>query len=111
MRELKFRCFDLENKTMNYWDLDHYDRENHDVFGNAMQFTGLHDINGQPAYEGDIVIMYDNEGSAMYYNIEWKPDCYMMVGDGGPGEWLSMEEFEGCVIVGNKYENPELNPR
>lgn len=98
--------------TVVYLDTDgNWEEDYNDKIVTLMQFTGLHDINGQPIYEGDIVSITDNTGDTYFYNIQWKPDCYMMVGDGGPGEWLSMEEFEGCVIVGNKYENPELNPR
>lgn len=77
-------------------------------FIHVMQYAGLKDKNGKEIYDGDVVEMLDNELSPGKYVIHWREDVYMMVGTGGPGEWLSMEEFEGCELIGNIHEKPEL---
>lgn len=53
MREIKFRCYDLNDKVMNFYDIDGYNKEEHNVYGNIMQYTGLKDKNRLDIYEND----------------------------------------------------------
>ncbi len=80
---------------------------------NLLQFTGLHDKNGREIFEGDIIrgrTEYSNDdGSTAFEEIET-----------GKVVWLEREARFACrvsdfynnpsavEIIGNIYENPEL---
>lgn len=123
MREIKFRMWDKNRKYMITWAaaVPRYVSCNGSVIsitegtcvsGHApdvrsepdveiMQFTGLHDKNGTPVYESDII----NEGSSIgvvgwcdvYHRWEYKTQT------SSAGLYL----FNGEVI-GNIYQHPEL---
>lgn len=120
MREIEFRfwnkekkvmCYNNEDKSASYWDgvccsnialvnsilknLDEYE---------VMQYTGLKDKNGTKIYEGD-VLEFDFIGkqkAVVYFN-----DTYAMFGLKPLGNFVYATIDEG-VVVGNKYDNPEL---
>ena len=128
-REIKFRAWKKSQETMFYpiktihpiglpqVMLDVDDDE-------LMQYTGLKDSNGQEIYEGDIVQgtipCLELDGSITYYTkviehvINERNETY---GHGDYGKTI----FSGfkigdylfangeCEVIGNIYENPELN--
>jgi uncharacterized phage protein (TIGR01671 family) len=121
MREYKFRDYDPEKKEIRYFDLDHYDREEHNSWGNITEFTGLQDKNGVEIYEGDIVGDKKSWSIVIWCDkcIGWQyawydfdlgeKICHMCHGD-----FDITETFENGIsyddekVIGNIYENPEL---
>lgn len=77
-----------------------------------MQFTGLHDKNGNEIYEGDLIECYTTSGDKVYtYPHEVKlPDFYREIWSSRLEKYLPAElgERTKVLVVGNIYENPEL---
>ncbi|GIM52002.1 hypothetical protein CAPN004_10320 [Capnocytophaga cynodegmi] len=109
-REIKFRVFDKEAKTMH--KVSSIDFENKEVFIydkngfdknlsfdeiELMQFTGLTDKNGGEVYEGDVLNCEDwKEPSA----VKWiKEECNFNIVEFG---------IHKVEIIGNIYKTPEL---
>lgn len=123
MREIKFRAWDRDKKTMVCQIGEWRVRSEHDELcfplepfvtsldGDSykfvlMQFTGLSDRNGKAIFEGDIVKILD------YYAkvgiVEFSPPRFCIFdGDDGITDF-DQEEWEYFEVVGNIYENPEL---
>lgn len=120
MREIKFRAWDKETKTMCYMNHPHwsltfghngiaevYNLQNGSG-GNdyeLMQFTGLKDKNGKEIYEKDIL----KESAPRGYKD------FVSFSNGSFGmdniiTSLSQHTIDGLgfEIIGNLYENPEL---
>ncbi len=101
-RVIKFRDYELVEKVMRYFTLDTYDREEHDCFGNIMQFTGLLDINGKEIYEGDYIKykisnqLLDNSEKDIIEVVKWEN-----VG------W-NLNIYKQYEIIGNIHENPDF---
>lgn len=86
-------------------------------FYNVVQFTGLHDKNGEEIYEGDIIFKegnpeitkkeYLNQKFTVQFNDSYaKFECVPHTPM--PDNHIFMPHIYMCVIMGNIYENPEL---
>jgi len=64
--KLKFRDFDHEEEKMRFFDMDSYDRQEHDSYGNIMLFSQYKDKNGSELYENDLLrvkyLLAEDEG-------------------------------------------------
>lgn len=127
-RDIKFRVWDSENKTMLFggdrpkdydgwflyadgtfqpYDYSDFGKDGfHEHLGDldgaveVMQYTGLTDRNGVEIYEGDIIQCDEKEWGHLFKElVEWD---YSL---------LDMRENDYCNwwdVIGNIYENPEL---
>lgn len=128
MRDIKFRCWDKENKEMLdveylHWDdctgefsirttmySDYFDTE--DMI--LMQYAGVKDKNEKEIYEGDIVHIpddYEEYGfaSGENYSIDFKDGRFRLKPKYKPNATgYDLEFTEELEVIGNIYENPEL---
>ena len=117
MREIKFRTWDKINKDMFnvesinfqerrvYKDTVSY-REFNDI--ELMQYTGLKDKNNKEIYEGDI--LFESFGER-YYRVIFENGSFRAEFKGDFEEYsfdLIDVVAQGCEVIGNIYENPEL---
>ena len=123
MREIKFRAWLKEHKTMvNVAEIDinhqliyHYGFD--DFEGNfenfnsieLLQYTDLKDKNEKEIYEGDIVKLRANHGiGVVKYYDEWGAFVVEYIKP-RPLAVLGMNYYkENIEVIGNIYENPEL---
>ena len=73
-----------------------------------MQYTGLKDKNNKEIYEGDI--LFESFGER-YYKVIFENASFRAEAEGDFDEYsfdLIDIVAQGCEIVGNIYENPEL---
>ena len=122
MRDIKFRCWDTENKQMlKVQELDFEDTfyggrlsirtdQYNDYFDIEdmilMQYTGLKDRNGKEIYEGDIVyIMPEDERGIIRWDNETAR--YVVIYDNIISDfdnWYGKD----LEVIGNEFDNPEL---
>ena len=125
MREIKFRAWLKEKKEMidnarpNFFCKHlHYLCDNssggQDVLGvstediELMEYTGLKDKNNKEIYEGDILSDGNNDKP---YKVIFENESFRAEFEGDFEEYsfdLIDVVAQGCEIVGNIYENPEL---
>lgn len=117
MREIKFRAWDKLNKEMfNVEIIDFQERKlykdsvSYCKFENIelMQCTGLKDMRGKEIYEGDILLDGNNKKP---YKVIFENGSFRAEFEGDFEEYsfdLIDVVAQGCEVVGNIYENPEL---
>ena len=125
MREIKFREWETERKTLVIGEREEYDdsvgfRFAHEEGGERilMQYTNIKDKNDREIYDGDIIKFTErtiNGGTFTHVcqvfqseNGAWRVEGYpdFKTEHKTRGELYSVRHF--CEVIGNKYENPEL---
>ena len=72
-----------------------------------LQFTGLKDCEGIDVYEGDIIQIEDTTDEEMFGG-KVKYSITLVTYEPGFFDPIALIPSENYVIIGNKYENPEL---
>lgn len=118
---LKFRIWDKTNKEMLEWEELDLNKERgedeitifeptgqfaHPIFFyDAMQSTGLKDINDNEIYEGDIIKNSYDE----IYTVKWFDAAfYLEEKYNGGFDYHELHLEDNKKVIGNIYENPEL---
>lgn len=117
-REIKFRLYSNTLKVMyspeteirHLWSIKEAPNGNVKVDEGdiLMQYIGLKDKTGKDIYDGDILITETEKPMIVKWNEKFASWCLYRDG------WMFAHWFgvscqpEQCVIIGNRYENPEL---
>lgn len=81
----------------------------YDVWAETVgEFTGLYDKNGKGIYEGDILLMGEDDVCMIYNEVGIKDGCFGYIGEVN-GELIPFCHFNVKEeIAGNIYDSPEL---
>jgi uncharacterized phage protein (TIGR01671 family) len=114
MREFRFRAWDKDEKRMYDWTnimtgfMQGFFSDTYNV--ELMQFTGLHDKNGTPIYEGDIL----SNKTGRICKVVWfeAQACFdaKPLTSKGTSALFTPNYWRHCEVIGNIYENKELIP-
>lgn len=118
MREIKFRVYDEESKSMEYEIAigKGYGKEHYILFLGlgetfiiedklkVMQYTGLKDKNNVEIYEGDILNWDDDNCIKQNQEVKFEYGSFFMY----PSVELLGNYYEQCTIIGNIYKNKDL---
>lgn len=118
MRTIKFRGKRIDNGKWAYGFLADEDCIN-DIYSIDLssievdretvgQFTGLFDKDGREIYEGDILLMGEDEGVRIYNKVGVKNGCFGYIGEYSKELMPFCHYYVTEKIAGNIYDDPEL---
>lgn len=108
MRPLKFRVWNTTSKKMYFpktWDLYENMFDGSGRF-EVMQFTGLTDAFNTPIYEGDVMASDLHRTELVW--VYWDESQARFALDDNVGSGEMSLNYNGWVVIGNIYENPDL---
>lgn len=112
MREIKFRAWvgPMDEKSMSKpFSVFQGESVLNPFYGEPlMQFTGLLDNSGKEIYEGDIVQLSHWQPSIYQVGFDRGAFCFFGANDAESAYYNDAKYLEGCEIIGNVYESPEL---
>jgi uncharacterized phage protein (TIGR01671 family) len=114
MKDIKFRAWDKDAKTMIYYDYIHpisimfngiinYGGKDMTDDFELTQYTGLKDKNGKEIYEGDILLDTDTQNIR---EIIYNAPSFVLKDDNEYFYWTF--HANDYIVIGNIFENPEL---
>ena len=110
MREIKFRAWDKDLHRMILPYRCRWQACNNSINCELMQYTGLKDMNGKEIYEGDIVKTKWEDVKLLKVIFSHGGFTYVAIDDSDESHNFMPDNsfLNGCEVIGNIYENPEL---